>query len=85
LRFTSGRGAKKYRQPQKPFRNSLKLRSASERVHNNLRYSVTCGVTLGRSKKAILPAVAEHLNYCEELVASTSPPVGRGVVSNDAQ
>jgi hypothetical protein len=40
---------------------------------------------LRRPKKATLSAAPEHLNYCEELVASTSPPVGRAVFSNDAQ
>ena len=42
-------------------------------------------VTFVASKKTTLSTAPEHLNYCEELVASTSPPVGRGVVSNDAQ
>jgi hypothetical protein len=63
---------------------SFKLRSAPPTVHNIPRYSVTCGGYFGRPKKATLSPTAEHLNYCEELVASTSPPVGRGVVSNDA-
>jgi hypothetical protein len=61
-----------------------KLRLPRQTVHNNLRYSVTCGGYFRRLKKATLSAAAEHLNYCEELVASTSPPVGRAAVSNDA-
>src|SRR5271166_5765353 len=61
-----------------------RLRSAPERAHNNPRYSVTCGGYFRRPKKATLSAATEHLSYCEELVASTSPPVGRGVVSSDA-